>query len=418
MTATVISNARALLPGREILSGARVRVADGRIEAIGSKTPTAPGDLTIDGGGRTLMPGLIDAHLHIVGIDEYDFKKWALEDRGLHAARAVKDMAALVDAGFTTVRDAGSDVAISLKRAQAEGTVRGPRVLASGRWISVTGNLPDLPELPLCCMHERGMGVPVDGPDSCRRAVREQVRAGADVIKIATTGGIDPTFLVAESPMAQSELDAVMDAAHGLGRKVTAHNNVLPGQRPTGILRSVAAGIDAIDHGYYLEDSVLELMAQNGTFWIVTCSYLKIVSENGAAAGLATVYTDRAKQALEAAFDTIPRARRIGVPIAIGSDLLGTVVDPHGGNALELVLMREAGFTDAEVLELATESNARCFDADAWTGSIEPGKAADLILVDGNPDEDVSVLADPSRIPWVMVGGRVLKDELPGGKAA
>jgi len=232
------------------------------------------------------------------------------------------------------------------------------------------------------------------------------------VIKIATTGGIDPAFLVAESTMATAELEAIIDTAHDLGRRATAHNNVLPGQRPTGILRAVAAGVDAIDHGYYLEDRVLDLMAEKGCYWIITCSYLKLVAEGGREAGLSTIYTDKAKMAWDAVFDSIPRARRAGVPIAIGSDLLGTPIDPHGLNGMELDLMHDAGFTDREVIDLATIENARALGIDGWTGAIREGAVADLILVEGKPDEDVHLLTDPHNIRYVMVAGVEMKNTL------
>ena len=287
-----------------------VAVSSGMIDQVGDASPDG-GLRVIDGSGCTLMPGLIDAHLHLLGIATYSFKDWILEDPTLHAARAVHDMQALVDAGFTTVRDAGSDVSLALKRAQAEGSLRGPRVWASGRWISVTGGIPDISDLPMCCIQGRGMsGVQADGPDACRHAVRSQVRAGADVIKVATTGGIDPAFLVAEATMAAVELETIIDTAHDLGRRVTAHNNVLPGQKPTGILRAVAAGVDAIDHGYYLEDRVLDVMAENSCFWIITCSYLKLVAERGRDAGLSTIYTDKAKSAWEAVFVLNPQGTK------------------------------------------------------------------------------------------------------------
>jgi imidazolonepropionase-like amidohydrolase len=408
----VFRNVRVVGTGGAPIDGTNVWIESGKISKLERGEVLESGQELVDGAGLTLMPGLIDGHLHLLGLPSYDFQVWAMEDPAIHAVRATRDMQALVEAGFTTVRDAGSDVSLVLKRAQVEGSLRGPRVWASGRWISVTGNLPDLPGLPLCLMESRGMGVSANGADECRRAVREQVRAGADIIKIATTGGIDPAFVVAESTMAESELAAIVDTAHGLGRRVSAHNNVLPGQRPVGMRRCIEAGVDSIDHGYYIEDSVLEAMAEKGTYWIITSSYLKVVAERGKELELSNVYIEKAETAFEAVFDTIPRARRTGVPIAIGSDFLGSSIDPHGTNAMELPLMRQAGFSDPEVIELATASNARVLGIDGWTGRIEPGYAADLLLVDGRPDEDVGILTDPNRIRYVMVGGREMKNTL------
>jgi imidazolonepropionase-like amidohydrolase len=411
MTA-VFRDVRVLGHGDEPIDATDVSVDAGKITRIGRGASEADGERIVNGQGLTLMPGIIDAHLHLLGISSYDFNLWMMEDTALHVARGVGDMASLVDAGFTTVRDAGSDASLGLKAAQREGSIRGPRVWASGRWISCTGNLPDIPHLPFCVTHNRGMGVQADGVDECRRAVREQVRAGADIIKIATTGGIDPSFVVAEYTWSEEELRAIVDTAHGFGRRVSVHNNVLPGVPPTGIWRALAAGVDTIDHGYYVADDVLEAMAEQGTWLIVTASYLKLVSEHGREAGLSDIYVDKSTIALESILDTIPRARAAGVSIACGSDLLGTPLDRHGTNALELLIMRDAGFSDREVVELATRANATALGIDGWTGRIAEGFAADLVLVDGRPDEDVGVLADPDRIAYVMVGGVEQKNTL------
>jgi imidazolonepropionase-like amidohydrolase len=410
-TTLVFEGVRLVTPGSDPVDRTNVVVTDGKIADVGpeASVPNAP---SVDGSRHTLMPGLIDAHIHLLGMASYDFNVWIMEDPTLHVARAVSHMKALSDAGFTTVRDAGSDTSLALKKAQAEGSIPGPRVWASARWISVTGNLPDMPHLPFCITHNKGMGIQVDGVSESRRAVREQVRAGADTIKIATTGGIDPSFVVAEYTWSNEELAAIVDTAHGLGRRVSVHNNVLPGVPPTGIWRAINAGVDSIDHGYYVEDKVLDAMAEKGVWLIATASYLKLVADNGRDYGLDHVYVDKATIAYESILDTVPRARKAGVKVACGSDLLGTPFDPHGLNAMELPIMREAGFSDREVVDLATTSNAAVLGIEDWTGKISTGMSADLILVDGRPDEDVAILTDPDRIHYVMVGGVVMKDTL------
>ncbi|HZC99592.1 MAG TPA: amidohydrolase family protein [Actinomycetes bacterium] len=416
-TSVVFRDVRVLGDGDRPIERGSVWVEGGRIATVDGE-PSAPGELKVVAGeGLTLMPGLIDAHLHILGISSYDFDVWMMEDPALHVARGVADMARLVDAGFTTVRDAGSDTSLGLKAAQREGSIRGPRMWASGRWISSTGNLPDIPHLPFCVTHNRGMGVVADGVDECRRAVREQIRAGADIIKIASTGGIDPSFVVAEYTWSDDELRAIVDTAHGFGRRVSVHNNVLPGVPPTGMRRALAAGVDTIEHGYFVPDDVLAAMAERGTWLVVTASYLKLVSEGGRKYGLSDIYVDKATLALESVLDTIPRARRAGVRIACGSDLLGTPLDPHGTNAMELGILRDAGFSDREVVRVATKANAEALGIDGWTGRIAEGYAADLLLVEGRPDEDIEVLTDPGRIKYVMVAGVEQKDEISADRA-
>ncbi|MEE8110643.1 MAG: amidohydrolase family protein [bacterium] len=409
----VIKNARLIDgTGAPPIQRATVVIQKDTIAAVGpSNRVKAPqGAEVIDAKGMTLMPGLIDAHLHLFGIRNYEFLLWAMEHVALHAIRSVYEVRRILEAGFTTIRDCGSDNALFIKQAIEEGSIEGPRLRAVGRFMCQTGGIPDLPALPLSVMEGRdgrGFCRLTDGVDECLKAAREQLRAGATELKIGTTGGIDPSFIVAESAFTVEEIQAMASVAHNVGKKITAHNNVLMGEPCTGIQRAVAGGVDAIDHGYWIDDPTLELMAEKGVVWIVTLGYLQRAVEYGKDLNLNPIYVDKCKRAVESIADTIPRARKIGVKRAAGSDFLGTPADPHGEEAFELEMQVRCGLSEMETLVTATKENAELFNLGDRLGTVEKGKLADLILVDGDPLKNIKVFQDVNRVKMVMLEGGI-----------
>lgn len=409
----VIQNARVIDgTGAKPLEKATVVIQKDAISAVGpaSQVQAPPRAEVIDAKGMTLMPGLIDAHLHFFGIRRYEFLLWAMEHVALHAIRSVYEVRRILEAGFTTVRDCGSDNALFIKQAIEEGSIAGPRLRAVGRFMCQTGGIPDLPFLPLSVMEGRdgrGFCRLTDGVDECLKAAREQLRGGATELKIGTTGGIDPSFIVAESAFTVEEIRAMASVAHNVGKKITAHNNVLMGEPCTGIRKAIAGGVDAIDHGYWIDDPTLELMAEKGVVWIATLGYLQRAVERGKDLNLSPVYVDKCKRAVESIADTTPRAKKMGVKRASGSDFLGTPADPHGEEAFELEMQVRCGLSEMEALVTATRRNAELFNLDARLGTVEKGKLADLILVDGDPLKNIKVLQDASRIKMVMLEGQV-----------
>ncbi|MGH8871180.1 MAG: amidohydrolase family protein [Acidimicrobiia bacterium] len=383
-------------------------IDDERISAIGSDLEV-PGDAeVIEAAGLTLLPGLMDAHLHLFGIKGYDFGVWAMESPKLHAIRSAIEIQEILGAGYTLIRDCGSDHALELKRAVEEGTINGPRMRAVGRFIAETGGIPDLPFIRLDWMQgpePPGFVRLADGVAEVTKAAREQIRGGATDIKLGVTGGIDPSFIRAESAWTEEEIAAAVHVAHNVGAKISAHSNVLLGGSCVGMQRAIRAGVDSIEHGYWVDDETLEMMVENEVTWNPNVGYLARAAERGEDLNLNPVYVERCKIALESFADTLPRAKSMGVSRAIGSDFLGTPADPHGEEAFELEVQTRHGLTPMEALVTATKGNAEFFGIDEDLGTLEVGKVADLFLIDGDPLADIRVLQERSRIKMVMVGG-------------
>jgi imidazolonepropionase-like amidohydrolase len=379
--------------GAPPVEGATVVVADGRIGEIKTDGEPAPaGALEIDLEGRTLMPGLVDAHVHVSAFDMPRALKGqeavAPEVRHHLIAQGLRRMLRM---GITTVRDVGAfgDDLLHARQAIRLGAIPGPRVLACGRIVSATS---------AGGRHFAGMYREADGPDEMRKATREQFRRGADFIKIMTTGARS-CELENSSPLqiTRDELAAVVDEAHRMGYRVAAHCEGLDGTR-----LAIEEGVDTIEHGLELHRAaaLLEELARSGRVLVPTLSCFFHVSENRGsqwAPGLVRL----AHKQLEEAHRTVEAARRAGVRIAMGFDS-----QPHGQSALELVRMCRAGLTPMEGIVAATTGSAAACGLDEHVGAVARGMAADLLVVDGDPLEDPNVLLDADRIWLVVQSGR------------
>ncbi len=379
------------------LDRAVVRVRDGRIEAIeqvaGRDAP--PG--SIDLAGRTLMPGLIDAHTHVMSDTARSPGFGAPpplhgeepRPEGLRWFVLAKAARAFLAAGITTVRDVGSpdDEAITLREAIRHGLVEGPRILSCGRILSATSPGQRI----FGTMYEEA-----DGPWEMRRAVRRQLKRGADYIKVMATGA---RSVEREDPepaqMTPDELGAAVDEAHRLGVRVAAHAEGLQGVR-----LAIEAGVDTIEHGLSLHRApdLLERMAERGIVLVPTLSTFDDLADRFQADFAPTLVTQARRQGAEAR-QTLQAARAAGVPLAMGYDS-----GPPGANAGELLRMVEAGLTASEAIAAATSGSARALGLPD-RGTIEPGHAADMLVVDGDPLADPAVLADPARIRLVARDG-------------
>jgi imidazolonepropionase-like amidohydrolase len=396
----LLTNARVIDgTGRSPYERAFVRVDGGRIVETGELDgPASDGALDVE--GRTILPGLIDAHAHLSsdvlrspGFGPPPARHGELpRPRELGYFILAKTARALLAAGVTSVRDVGSydDEAIALREAVRLGLVEGPRILSCGRIVSATAPGGAL---------FKTMYREADGPDDMRKAVREQLRRGADYIKLMATGA---RSVVAEDPepaqMTHEELAAIVDEAHRLGVRVAAHVEGLEGAR-----LAVNEGVDTIEHGLSLhrEPALLDAMARNGIVLVPTLSTFHDLAERFTDE-FAPALVEQAKRQLEEAYATLAAARSAGVVLAMGHDS-----GPPGDNAIELVRMVDGGLTPVEGIAAATHGSARALGLPD-VGTVRAGAVADLLVVDGDPLADVRVLRDPERIWMVIQDGDVV----------
>ncbi|WP_306249713.1 amidohydrolase family protein [Parvularcula sp. IMCC14364] len=359
---------------------------------------------------KFVLPGLIDGHVHLTSELNPQGRLQTVQmsdaDRAmmgaLHAKRTLM-------AGFTTVRDVGAgtgDAIFALRDATANGWVSGPRIFASGATISVTGGHGDGTQGyrdDIAHMFKAsGNSGTCDGVESCRRAVREQVRRGADHIKLTATGGVlSNTAAGTEVQFFEDELKAIMDTAHSMGRKVTAHAH-----GKNGIDAALEAGVDSIEHGTYLDPESVRLFRRSGAYLVPTLLAGQTVVEIAESPNSFLTPPQR-KKSLQVGPQMIEMARTAhdgGVKIAFGTD---SGVSRHGDNAREFELLVKAGMTPAEAVYSATVAGADNLGMSDSLGTLRPGKLGDLIAVDGNPLQDISVLLD---VEFVMKEGVLYKE--------
>ena len=398
------------VPGEAPMRQATVIVRDGLIERV-APGYLSPGDVegaaeVVDLKAMTVLPGLIDGHVHLTSENNPRQRLESVEmsdaDRALLAAKHAETT---LMAGFTTVRDVGArgqDAIFALRDAAEKGWVASPRIYASGSTISVTGGHGDgtqgYRDDVARLLHSSGV---CDGPDDCRSAVREQIRRGADHIKLTATGGVlSNTATGTEQQFTDEELTAIMDAAHAMGRRVTAHAH-----GKGGIEAALRAGVDSIEHGTYLDKDTARLFRREGAYLVPTV--LAGVTVAGWAADPDTYLSPaQAAKAAEVGPKMLGMARTAhaaGVPIAFGTD---SGVSKHGENAREFGLLVEAGMTPMEAIRAATVAGADNLGRSDELGTIEAGKKADIVAVDEDPLADVDALLD---VDFVMKDGRIYK---------
>ncbi|WP_424432573.1 amidohydrolase family protein [Parasphingorhabdus sp.] len=381
---------------------ATIFVRDGKITEIrrGADMVTGSDANIVDLSDKTVMPGLIDLHVHLTGDPGGDYWKQATEPTDWGVVVGAKNARLTAKAGFTTVREAGSSQysAFSLRRGTAEGVIPGPRIIAAGPALAIVGGHGDTTGFTEHVNELLASGYSCTGAVECAENVRRASRAGADIIKITATGGVlSQQGRGLEAHFTDAEMRSIADTAHSLGLKVMAHAH---GAR--GIEAAARAGIDTIDHATFADDAALKVMKANGTVMVPTLMAFKGVSE-GLGKGIYTpVVEAKIRETLGSVGKAVTAARNMGVPIGFGTD---AGVFPHGRNAEELQLMVNAGLTAREALASATTIAADTLDMGNEIGRIAVGYSADLIAFDGNPLDDVRVL---EKIDWVMVRGRII----------
>lgn len=382
-----------------------VIVDNGRIVRIEDGATAPAGAIVVDERNRTVMPGLIDVHVHLT---QDSGRPWYLPltpkfSEPYAAVIGLKNALIMARAGFTTVRDLGSPgvAGIATRDAIREGSFPGPRLLVSGPALSMIGGHGDdavgfNPELA-AAVNEHGQINVCTGVDECSRAVRKIAALGVDVIKFHATGGVlDPGAMGLEQHFSDAEMKAIVDTAHSLGLKAAAHAH---GAR--GILAAVRAGVDSIEHGTFIDDAGVKAMKERGTYYSATLMAFSGV-QAALGKGLLTANSEaKGRQALAVWGQGLSRAYKGGVKIALGTD---AAVFPHARAGEELGLMvSKGGMTPRDALIAATKGGADLLSLSSETGTLDPGKSADLIAVEGDP------LVDPSavtHVSYVMVMGK------------
>lgn len=386
-------------------SGAVVIGDDGLIAGVEARIEAPSDAIVVELEGATVLPGLIDCHVHLGGMRTMRADDESFVSEGLRAARATADAAALLQAGFTTVRDCGSYAAIDIKRAVEEGSIPGPRILAAGRFVEPTGGIDDPMHLPLDLVHQGygPYGVRLaDGVTEVRRAVREQFRAGADLIKTCSTGPDSSHADPGQLEWTDEELAALIDEAHRRGRRVAVHAT-----SSAGILQAVACGADTIEHGTFLDQRAAEELAAREVPLVLTLSRVEQFSTKGAELGVEASLLERVRGRKEGHAQAAALAIAADVPLAMGTDCTGDPLLRFGENAFEIELMVRAGVGSAVAIRAATSVAAGALGVEDVTGSLEAGKRADLIVVPRDPLADVSALSD---VRLVVQGGAVVSD--------
>ncbi|HHW98496.1 MAG TPA: amidohydrolase family protein [Firmicutes bacterium] len=345
----------------------------------------------IDATGCTVLPGLIDCHVHITSSGDADSSGDRLEPDTALALRGAKNARILLESGFTTIRNMGSrnQIDIQIKRAIENGYIAGPRLITSGMCICMTGG------------HGWMGGREVDGVDEARKGTREQLRAGVEVIKIMATGGVmTPGVEPGSAQLTVEEMRAAVEEAHKAGRKTATH-----AQGTTGIKNAILAGLDSIEHGIFLDDEAIQMMLDRNVALVPTLVAPHHIVKGGVEAGIPAYAVAKGNYVYASHTESFKKALKAGVTIAFGTDC-GTPLNRPGLNALEFQLMVEAGMTPLQALTAATSTAAQVCDRPN-VGSLAKGKLADVVVVRGDVFADVTLLQNKANISYVIKDGQI-----------
>ncbi|MDH5538939.1 MAG: amidohydrolase family protein [Rhizobacter sp.] len=381
-----------------------------RIAAVTNEPIQVDAAKVIDAGGRVVLPGLIDAHVHVVATS-HDLMGLALQPVSLVSAQSSQIMRGMLMRGFTTVRDAGG-ADFGLQAAVEQGLFEGPRLFIAGFPISQTGGHADMRpkgvrsrEMFCSCAGLGLIGAIADGVGEVRRAVREQVRNGANQIKIMAGGGVaSPTDPIDGTQFSIEELRAACEEAEAANLYAMAH-----AYSPRAVTRAVQAGVRSIEHGNLIDEATAKVMKSHGAYLVPTLSTYVALAEEGQRLGWSAEMLAKLKSVRERGIEAVRIARSEGVPVVFGTDLLGHMHERQSGE----FDLRLAAMTPVEILQSATFVAAQLMRQEGEIGQLVAGAWADLLVIEGDPTRDLAMLAEPAQgIRLVMKGGRVVRGKL------
>ena len=392
--------------GRPPVKNVALLIEDNVIKQVGpTDSVKAPPDArVIDLNGMFVCPGLMDAHMHASFNGEAEYWDIVLkQNTAYRTLTGLRNVNADLNAGFTAVRTLGDKdhLDIDLRNAINAGVVPGPRIVAAGQNITCTGGHADISlAIDIICPQGLG-GVIVDGPDEVRKAARQQIKAGADLVKLVVTGGVmSEASMPGIQYMTQEEILAAVQEAHRLGRKVAAH-----AQGCDGTKECLRAGIDTIEHGYILDQEAVDLMAEHGTYYVPTFAATYWMTVGDIASRIPPYAARKGQEASDLHAQSFSLALKNGVKIVCGTDA-GSPGNRHGTNAIELELLVNYGMSPMAAIVSATGVASECLGIAKKVGTLEPGKLADLVAVQSDPLEDIRVF---QNIAFVMKDGEVIR---------
>ena len=395
---TVIRNVTLLDgTGAAPVPGQALIVEGRRISWIGpeAQLPEGSDGHAIDGQGGTIMPGMINCHVHLTNDGSPDlFGQVERDSVTVSALRGYLNLQATLQSGVTSVRDCGAanGIALDLATAVDDGLVPGPRIRAAGRVITMTGG------------HGHFIGREADGPAGVRQATRAEIKAGAHFIKAMATGGVlTPGVVPTQTALQPDELEQVAREAHNAGRRAACH-----AIGNEGIKNAIRAGIDSIEHGFYLDDEALELALDRGTVLVPTLIAVNQIVNNGKTGAMPAWVVEKAESESGHHRESFAAAVRSGMKVAAGTDA-GTPFNPHTYLPQELALMVDYGMRPMEAIVAATRNAAENLDLAPDVGTLEVGRLADIVVVDGDPSSDITAAG---RVRFVMKDGVLARDDL------